>query len=561
MRFSLFDGALRVSPDVEIATSDTSLGLTDALRARPDTGDLPDLFESRPGLRLRVGAAAVSGVTVGDARTTASAFASAPPTNPLVPLTGSMFRRDLTAGATAALEARYTLPPTRSGVSASIDVRLDSSAAANALDTHAMLTQLEPIFRDAMSVAAEASAMQQQVESLVADLNGPLMQNFRNALAAHDQVRMLEYGAQLFDRLKTAMRLLDQAGAISQRLDGMLTSVEATTSASGGASARGTVDVDATFRSPRARFRSGEVDVSLIGAITLGTSVPLPNPAAGDMSETGMRPIRSLAAVVDAVVNVSTEGVAALREQLAEIAPDLQALRQLGREVNFGLSAEEARALEGQARTLEESLQGHAERLLLATGLTHAEIAARVRVSEAVGPGIGVRAVGVTGRVSYRNAFSADLSLTMRNPIGVMPGEVSDYAIGEDAQAHLLSTRLDDIYDSLFPRAFSADLRLLARPTRDMAVELRGVVDFSASHFLLSSSLSVSMWGFFLGASTSTAYMDGRTLSTEVGAVAGYRTPEGYGFSLSAGVNPEAFSSTDALSAASARLSVTLPPF
>ena len=104
MRFSLFADRLRVTPDVRLLTSDSSLALADALRARPELGAPVDSFNDRPGVRVRIGAAVVSEVSLGDA----FAVPAATTDNPAEPLTSATFRRPLAAAASAQLEARIT---------------------------------------------------------------------------------------------------------------------------------------------------------------------------------------------------------------------------------------------------------------------------------------------------------------------------------------------------------------------------------------------------------------------------------------------------------------------
>jgi hypothetical protein len=359
---------------------------------------------------------------------------------------------------------------------------------------------LGPLFTEAAAFETAARSAEQAITNELAYFqSGAEVRALRSAIATRNRAAIVNAAAPVLAHLAQTQRALRALDGLFNDADALISRIEAAPNTLlGTAAARGAAEIERTVRFPIASASRGDVTVRLSGAVSAALIAPLDAPPELP-SVPGMAPLRSLMTTVTFMAQASMAGLDDLRALINDaqaLADDANTLVGEARRAPLRYQ-DEAEATRAQNTIAELSARGNAlsERAsTVAAGLRgHIEVGAHV--VQATAPGAGLRAAGLRleGTIGEHVDFSG--SVTLRNLIGFIPGETTDYALVQAEDGSFMLGQLGpraraNVFHHFYPAGAAVDASL--RVHNDSAsLELRAGLVTRLQAFYLATSVVV----------------------------------------------------------------------
>lgn len=573
----LLGDRLRISPSLAEPLDPTLFTAADALsRASREvlSPNPADLFTSSPRWSLRVHGTADSTLSVGAGMALPSLIEarrgeSTLDTAARIAADPSLARAPR-ALARAGFELSYTPEVLRPDLlSTSVTIRADATVDASALSLDQLTREAGPLLSQASEIERTARDLTRRQADLMELLNGPDMRRLRAALAggvsAANAPAILALAEPLLDRLRDAITFLNDTQSFLQGVDTLLGDAhrfEQRYTARAGA--RGAVEVDYSFRHRILDVRRGDTSVRLTVGATVGVTSPLANPDPSITSAIpGLRAFRTMMTTVQAVATVSYRGLEQMRgalSDLAQLASDAETLARTVSRNPLGLiDPARARAAERQANELQSRAGDVSTRVNRALGEVGVDVAAGMRTTEATGVGGGLRELGASLDVTHGD-FDLNVAVVLRNLVGYLPGQYTDYVLTEEAGQQGLRVTGEstgNVFSVFYPSTVAVNGSIRYRPSDRVSFELRGGLETARSGpvGVANAGFMARIHALYLGVGV-VAPLGSPGVTPTMAATVGVQTPN-FQLGVSASANTEVFAQPDRLNAASFELSMT----
>jgi hypothetical protein len=427
-------------------------------------------------------------------------------------LADPLLRRTPLAGGAGALSLSVTAPGQGDGWGKPVEtlsLRIGANASAELSGLAQTMNAMTPLLKDAMAFEKQARELADKVQSELAFFrSGPEVKALRSAIASRNAAAILGAAGPVLDRLEQTEKMLGMTERLLNNADALLARATALPmDYSASAAVRGALEMDRTLRLHVAEARGDKASARLSVGVTLGTIVPMGSPQPTPLAP-GLAPLRTLMVSVSAIAHTTFEGVSELRGLLGDAASLAKDARSFVRDTQAnplalladGEAEKAAKRIE-DVQKKGEALVGRVDGVLGGLGV---KVEAGLRVREATGVGAGVREVSAQVDGKLGSNFDYRVGVRLRNLIGFIPGQVTDYRLEQDPKTRdlrfgIVSSQKQNVFSDFYAFGAASDLSIRAH-SGSASLELRGGVDASAAGVSAYGGLIAGLHGFYLAA-------------------------------------------------------------
>jgi cell division septum initiation protein DivIVA len=485
--------------------------------------EMGDALETTPGVlsSSSFGASSSGGVSNFLAAATAPSIASTPSLDQAPRIIGG--------GHT---QIAVTWPGLGKGWSISNTVRLDAATAFNLQNLFGTINQLQGLATGARTIIGQMSQVAPQLSTIENSLS-PIISGLQKALATGDIKTLAallpaaqQAAAQSLAALQHAQSLVVSAENFTRQGSQESVQVDA------GASTRGSLEADVTLRKELGHIRGRNGGVRLTAALSAGMIAPIPAPE--QLPIGGLAATHSLMLGVDFLLVGTSKGASALSTTLGKVSDLIgEASRFLGNakdNPNQFLNTASVNAAKAEADSLSSRASALSAQLTQDLNALSATLTSGVRVRQATGLGAEIRDFGVRAQADDGKRLEGDVAVTVRHPLGYIPGTTSDYSIADAETFSLqkLSTKNENVHGYFYPATVGIDTSASFRLSPAVKLTLRGGTESrvdgngTVGYLGLVTRIARSYFGI---TEVIPDLAHGSLYAPELGAVLGYKGP------------------------------------